>query len=71
MAESTTRLPFSIKAAHPNVDWEGLAGFRNILVHDYIDVNLHLIWEEIKHRDMLQLKATIEAMLAGMPSNEN
>ena len=35
MAESTQRLSEALKSARPEVDWKALAGFRNVLVHDY------------------------------------
>lgn len=40
MAESTQRLSEELKAKHPAVDWRNIAGFRNVLVHDYLGVNL-------------------------------
>jgi len=33
LAESSQRLSEDIKAQYPVVDWKGLAGFRNVLVH--------------------------------------
>lgn len=35
LAESSQRLSESIKESYADVDWKGLAGFRNVLVHDY------------------------------------
>jgi len=37
LAESTKNLSDSLKAVHPDVDWQGIVGFRNILVHYYLD----------------------------------
>ncbi|MGF1514585.1 MAG: DUF86 domain-containing protein, partial [Elainellaceae cyanobacterium] len=37
IAESSQRLSKELKAQAPGVDWRSLAGFRNILVHDYVD----------------------------------
>jgi uncharacterized protein with HEPN domain len=34
-----------LKALHPEVDWRAIAGFRNVLVHDYLGINLARIWE--------------------------
>ena len=34
MAESTQRIPDSLKARHPEVDWRALSAFRNVLVHN-------------------------------------
>jgi uncharacterized protein with HEPN domain len=58
LSESTQRLSQTLKASHPEVDWRGISGFRNILVHDYLGVNLVRVWEVIK-RDLPDLKVKI------------
>jgi uncharacterized protein with HEPN domain len=45
LAESTQRISDGLKVRHPEVDWRGIAGFRNILVHDYLGINLERVWE--------------------------
>ena len=40
LAESSQRLSEGLKVLHPAADWKGLAGFRNVLVHDYLGVDL-------------------------------
>jgi len=40
MAESTQRLSDAAKEAHPEVDWYKISGFRNVLVHGYLGVDL-------------------------------
>ena len=35
LAESTQRISDHLKSLHPEVDWRAIAGFRNVLVHDY------------------------------------
>ena len=62
MAESTQRLSDVLKEAHPEVDWYRISGFRNVLVHDYLGVDLEMVWN-IVERDLPDLKRTIEAML--------
>jgi uncharacterized protein with HEPN domain len=47
LAESTQRISEHLKSLHPEVDWRAIAGFRNILVHDYLGINLHRVWEII------------------------
>jgi uncharacterized protein with HEPN domain len=34
-----------VKSLHPEVDWRAIAGFRNVLVHDYLGINLKRVWE--------------------------
>ena len=36
LAESCQRLSAVIKATQPDISWSGIAGFRNILVHNYL-----------------------------------
>jgi uncharacterized protein with HEPN domain len=64
LAESTQRLSADLKAARPEVDWRGISGLRNILVHDYLGINLVRVWE-IVERDLPVLKGQIETLLRG------
>lgn len=36
LAESTMHFPDHIKATYAHINWKGISGFRNILVHDYL-----------------------------------
>lgn len=50
MAESTQRLSDEIKAQMTGIDWRNISGFRNILVHDYLDgINLETVWEVVEN----------------------
>jgi uncharacterized protein with HEPN domain len=69
LAESTQRLSIDLKATHPDVDWRGISGLRNILVHDYLGINLVRVWE-IVERDLPLLKRQIEACLTGLQGNQ-
>jgi uncharacterized protein with HEPN domain len=48
MAESTQRLSEELKATRPEIDWRGIAGLRNILVHDYLGISLPRVWEIVE-----------------------
>ena len=49
MAESSQRLSDTAKASQPEINWRGIAGFRNILVHDYLGgIDIELIWQVIE-----------------------
>jgi uncharacterized protein with HEPN domain len=62
LAESSQRLSETIKQSWPDVDWKGLAGFRNVLVHDYLGVDLELIYRAVEH-DLPRLRKACEAAL--------
>jgi len=62
MAESAQRISEKIKSEYPDVEWRGIAGFRNILVHDYLGLDFGQIWEVIERR-LPTLKTQIEKIL--------
>lgn len=62
LGESTKRLSEEIKAANAEVDWTKVVGLRNVLVHDYLGVDLDLIREAIEQH-LPQLRETVERIL--------
>ena len=62
IAESTQRLSGELKAVHPEIQWSGIVGFRNLLVHDYFGVDLRVVWQ-IVVKDVPELKAAVLGML--------
>lgn len=62
LAESTRRLSETVKAARPEVEWRSIAAFRNVVVHDYLGLDLDQIWS-IVDQDLPTLKRAIEALL--------
>jgi uncharacterized protein with HEPN domain len=65
MAESTQRLSDEIKKKHPEVDWRGLAGLRNVLAHGYLGLDTQKIWELIETR-LAAPKSTMERIHADL-----
>lgn len=62
LAESTQRLSDPLKSAHPEMPWYQIAGFRNVLAHDYLDIDQERVWLVVE-RDLPDLKQAIAAML--------
>ena len=62
LAESTQRLSARAKAGQPAIEWHRIAGFRNILVHDYLGVDLERVWNIVQN-DLPVLKEAISEML--------
>ncbi|SDX75896.1 Uncharacterized conserved protein, contains HEPN domain [Allochromatium warmingii] len=48
MAESSQRLSPDEKLKYPEIPWREIAGFRNILVHDYLGLDLDVIWSVVE-----------------------
>ena len=62
MSESTQRLSDSLRTTHPEVEWQRIAAFRNLLVHNYLGIDLERVWD-IVQRDVAALKRTVAQML--------
>jgi len=50
MTESSQRLSQELKTRHPGVDWRGLSGFRNILVHEYLGIDFEIVWDLVDQK---------------------
>lgn len=62
IGEATKRLSPELKSTYPDVAWKQIAGLRDILIHDYLKVNLHRVWGIIE-QNLPQLKQTVEKIL--------
>ena len=65
MGESTQRLSDSLKAGNPQVEWSELSAFRNILVHNYLGMDLALIWQIVTD-DLPAFRQQIDTMIVSM-----
>ena len=66
MAESTQRLSESFKQEHQNIEWVKISGLKNILVHDYLGVDLEIVWNIIA-TELPQVKMTIKDYIPECP----
>jgi len=62
LSESTQKLSDELKTQHPEINWKAISGFRNILVHNYLGLDLPQIWAVIENR-LPQLRDSIEKLL--------
>ena len=44
IGEEVKRLPKTFTSAHPNIEWSNIAGMRDKLTHDYVDIDHELVW---------------------------
>ncbi|MBE9200141.1 MULTISPECIES: HepT-like ribonuclease domain-containing protein [unclassified Nodularia (in: cyanobacteria)] len=61
MCESVQKLPPDWKNQYPEIEWNNIAGFRNRLTHEYLNVDLDIIWSVIENY-LPGLEITVEAM---------
>jgi uncharacterized protein with HEPN domain len=70
LSESTTRLSEELREAQPHIAWQQIRGFRNRVVHDYLSVDLELVWLIITN-ELVPLGAAIDALLADLPAEDD
>jgi uncharacterized protein with HEPN domain len=61
LAESSQRLSSEIKATEPQIPWRELAGFRNVIVHGYLGVDLGAVWLVVE-KDLPALTEAVNRM---------
>lgn len=62
LAESTQRLSTSLKESESDIAWSQLSAFRNVMTHDYHEINRDRVWEVIE-QDLPDLREAIGRML--------
>ncbi len=63
LAESSQRLSSEIKSTEPQIPWRELAGFRNVIVHGYLGVDLGAVWLVVE-QDLPSLTEAVDRMSA-------
>jgi uncharacterized protein with HEPN domain len=63
LTESSQRLSDNIKATEPQVPWRELAGFRNVIVHGYLGIDLAAVWLVVD-QDLPPLAAALARIVA-------
>ena len=62
LAESSQHLSSVFRDRYSQIPWRDIAGFRNVLVHDYLGLNLSRIWQIIGH-ELTTLRKVVEEVL--------
>ena len=62
LGEAIKRLSVSLHTRYPDVAWRGILAIRNVLVHDYLEIDLDNIWD-IVEMDLPVLKNQVQTML--------
>ena len=49
IGEAVKKLAAEFREQHPHIPWKDIAGTRDVVVHDYDGVNLHIIWNIVRN----------------------
>lgn len=70
IGEAARRLSPETLKSFPEIPWKLITAMRNILIHDYDDVDLDIVWDTVQ-RDLPPMITRLEAYLAANPPPES
>ena len=59
IGEAVKRLSDEFKTSHSEISWQDIAGFRDILIHEYAAINVATVWDTLTG-DIPKLKEVLE-----------
>ncbi len=62
IGEASRALSTNIREAHPQVPWAKIIGMRNILVHNYFEIDLPVVWNAVE-RELPELKTQLTSII--------
>ena len=62
IGEAAKRIPEQFRVVHAEIPWRLMAGFRDVLIHDYEGIDLERVWR-IAQKDLPAVKTAITQIL--------
>jgi uncharacterized protein with HEPN domain len=62
IGEASRHISDEFQEKHPELPWFQMRGIRNKIVHDYLEINVDVIWDTVKN-DLPALKAQVQKLL--------
>jgi uncharacterized protein with HEPN domain len=50
IGEAAGKVPQDIREKYPAIEWRKISDFRNILVHQYFQIDTEILWDIVKNR---------------------
>ncbi len=63
IGEAARRISEETRATFPDLPWSDMVGMRNVIIHEYDDVDIFIIWETV-HNDIPKLIDSLEKIVA-------
>ena len=62
IGEASNKLPEEFRKQYPEVPWRSIIGLRNVLIHDYLGVDIKAVWGNLK-QELPHLKEQMKSIL--------
>ncbi|BAU43413.1 DUF86 domain-containing protein [Leptolyngbya sp. O-77] len=62
IGEAIRGIPPELEALHPEIPWDDVRGMRNVVIHEYFQVNLSIVWQTIQE-DLVSLEASLHQLI--------
>lgn len=62
IGEAARRVSEGTRRNHPELPWHSMVGMRNVMIHEYDDVDLVVVWDTVRD-DLPGIVSTLERLM--------
>jgi uncharacterized protein with HEPN domain len=62
IGEATKNISNEFRSKHPEMPWRAMAGMRDVLIHNYMGVDLNIVWNTVE-RELPKIERSLRESL--------
>lgn len=62
IGEAAKNVPEDYKNKHPEIEWRKIAGFRDVLAHEYFGIDNEIVWDIVKNK-LPELQSSVKKLI--------